>query len=368
MSGGLDDKIVDPWLLSTGTSGTATSPLRPFPSPSIVTIRDVTPLDNQIGASPKKTVPDALYPALFGQRAPDASVREDPENLRKLHTYAILDAARVTNLPELLERSSLQHRCLFKDKAYDDLNNVAPWIVRLEENNSFTRNLFTRSDAPRHLWDTKPGLYVRSDATLDDMYRHFRKFTRIQDEDEKWHFLAFWSHPIGVRLFLNGDHMAIAPIVRRILTLPQHRLMVVVASEDGCAVVEAPQDEVHVKPRWLLTRPAWELIRQLRREQQFDELVQITWRHAARHLTVSETEFGDGLRNKRDLWFRIGFWRRDHLAKLCSWEALLGPHFLESYGNGAVIDILRSARSPHNAIAQIDQLLDSQSSRKATGA
>lgn len=47
-----------------------------------------------------------------------------------------------SNLPDLLERSGLEHRCLFNGSAYDDLRNVAPWIVRLEERSAFTRHLF----------------------------------------------------------------------------------------------------------------------------------------------------------------------------------------------------------------------------------
>ncbi len=72
-------------------------------------------------------------------------------------TYAILDAAKITNLPELLEASPLEHRCLFKGSAYDALKDAAPWVVRLENGNSFTRNLFTRSSAPWHQWwDSEP--------------------------------------------------------------------------------------------------------------------------------------------------------------------------------------------------------------------
>lgn len=52
--------------------------------------------------------------------------------------------------------------------------------------------------------------------------------------------------------------------------------------------------------------------------------------------------------------------------KLCSWEALLGPHFLESYRAGAVQHILTSSRSPYEAIARIDELLDSPSALAVT--
>lgn len=110
-----------------------------------------------------------------------------------MQVYAILDAAKVMNLPELLERSGLEHRCLFKGDAYDEMKNVAPWIVRLEENCRFTRNLFTRSEISWHLWDREPGIYVLSRGTLNDIWRHFRKLTRVRDESGKWFYLRFWE-------------------------------------------------------------------------------------------------------------------------------------------------------------------------------
>ena len=93
----------------------------------------------------------------------------------------------------MLEASGLEHRCLFKGSAFDELKDVAPWIVRLEEGNGFTRNLFTRSDAPWHLWDKEVGVYLRSCQMLNDMWGHFRKFTKVQDEDAKWYYWRFWE-------------------------------------------------------------------------------------------------------------------------------------------------------------------------------
>lgn len=356
-----DHESDDPWFLLAGRSNAVHTPEPP--ALRIQIIEDVEPLDAQIGVSPKKTAPDALHDALFGQPEPTeleiAAVGGDPSAVPAMQTYAILDAARTVNLPEMLEQSGLEHRCLFKGKAYDELKNVAPWIVHLEEGSSFTRNLFTRTDAAWHFWGAGVGIHVRSRGSLDDMYRHFRKFTRIQDERGKWHYLAFWSHPLGIQMFLRGNETAISPLVRKILAMPNHALSVMVASDDVCAVIDNPHGRDDAKQSWILTRPAWDFIRQVRREQQFDEVAQITWRHAAPHIAVREREFFTTLRGKRDLWFQIGFWRRDHLAKLCSWESLLGPDFLEGYADGAVREIVRSSRSPHEAVARIEALLDS---------
>ncbi len=342
-------------------------PNQEWPALQIETIEGFEPLDPQTDAFSTSTVPDALFETIFGQPEPPVIKLGAPGGntsaARPLQTYAILDAAKVTNLPELLECSGLEHRCLFKGKAEDDLKNVAPWVVRLEEGNPFTRSLFTRSDAAWHLWNAQPGIYVRAYGTLDGMWRHFRKFTRIQDEKGKWYFLAFWSHPLGTELFRRGNDPTISEIARKILTLPEDTLSVILVNEDLCTVISSLGYDSDQKPRWLLTRPAWNFLRQLRREQQFDEVVQITWGHAKPHVPVTRSEFREALRRKRDVWFDIGFWRRDHFAKLCSWEALLGPDFLETYKNGVVLQILHSSASPHEAIAGIEKFLQSSSAQ-----
>lgn len=196
MSTCFDQSDHDPWALQPGRSGVAEPESEP-PVLRIETIEGVKPLVRQIGLFPNKTLPETLYDALFGQPAPTSAEIDaaggNPAAVPPMQTYAILDAAKIPNLPELLEDSGLEHRCLFKGDAYDELKDVAPWVVRLEEGNSFARSLFTRSDAPWHLWDSEPGIYIRSRSDLDEMWRHFRKFTRIKDETGKWFFQRFWE-------------------------------------------------------------------------------------------------------------------------------------------------------------------------------
>jgi|GEM_PF-2152351 len=176
----------------------------------------IVPLDSQFGTWPRKTVPDDLYDFLFGMAENEVGDNNnDVADDKYLGTYAILDAAKIVNTTELLAVSGLEYRCLFKGDAYDDLKGVAPYIVALKEDNAFTRNLFTSAGAPWHLWPKEAGIYIRSAATLDDLWAHFRKFTKISDEQGKWYFLRFWdgmffeylaAHPAGpfpARFFSN---------------------------------------------------------------------------------------------------------------------------------------------------------------------
>ena len=110
-----------------------------------------------------------------------------------MHTYAVLDAAKVQGLPEMLETSGLDHACLFQGAAAEDYGDVAPWIVRLEEGHRLTRGLFTQGDAPWDMWETEPGIFLRSATSLDARRNHLRKFTKVRDENGKWVFLRYWE-------------------------------------------------------------------------------------------------------------------------------------------------------------------------------
>ncbi len=183
----------------------APAPEKPAESPLLIEIIDgVEPLDDQFGVAVPKTVPDALYEALFGQPEPTkdelANSKGDSAKVPPLHTYAILDAAKVTNLPEMLDTSGLDHRCLFKGKAEDELKSVAPWLVRLQDGNTFNRNMFTLSTTPWHLWGSEPGIYLRSRGTLDDVWKHFRKLTKVQDENQKWYYFRYWERQVLANL------------------------------------------------------------------------------------------------------------------------------------------------------------------------
>lgn len=43
------------------------------------------------------------------------------------------------------------------------------------------------------MWDKEPGIYIRSRASLDELWKHFRKFTRVQNVHSKWYYWRFWD-------------------------------------------------------------------------------------------------------------------------------------------------------------------------------
>ncbi len=171
------------------TSGTATSDGRNLlsPQPHGLSVKGGGPSSRIVWPLPQYS-PKAGHAALFGPLAPAEAQDGPPPN-----TYAVLDAAKIPDLPELLEASALTYRCLFKGAAFDEFKDAAPWLVQIKDGDRFTRSLFTKGEARWHLWDNAPGIYIRSHAALDSLWRHLRKFTRLRDQGSKWYFFRFWE-------------------------------------------------------------------------------------------------------------------------------------------------------------------------------
>ena len=157
-------------------------------------IEGVEPLDFQFGIWPKRSVPEPLQEAIFGQPEPtEEEIEQYGENVPEMGTYAILDAGKMPQFLVLLENSELEYQCLFQGDAEEELKNVAPYIVKLEDGNDFTRGLFTKSGMPGDMWEKELGIFIRSRATLAELRKHFRKFTKVQDEQGKWYYFRFWE-------------------------------------------------------------------------------------------------------------------------------------------------------------------------------
>ncbi len=151
------------------------------PKLDITALGVFAPLGDQFGAFPVKMMPDGLEDVLFSENG-DV-------------TYAIMDAALMPDLVTRLQNEELTHRCLFKNDAAEDLADVAPYLVELPSDENLTRDLFTKMDAPNnsHYYAKDPCIFLHSDSGFDALWAHLRKFTKIRNEDDKWHYLRFWD-------------------------------------------------------------------------------------------------------------------------------------------------------------------------------
>lgn len=174
---------------------------------TIEEIKGVEPLDLQFGVHPNKTVPDALRDPFFGQPDPTEGEKTrygNAEPIPSLKTYAILDSAKMPYLlTSLLDSSDLRYQSLFQGKTQEELEEHAPYLVELEPDNGFTKQLFTGPKGVNGLWEKELGIFIRSRADFDDVRRHFRKFTRVQDKDGKWFYFRFWEAKFFVDYVLS---------------------------------------------------------------------------------------------------------------------------------------------------------------------
>lgn len=160
--------ITDPWTDQQSPQTTADAP-------KALDVQTLT-------EAPEATTSPVLADALF---APGQN------------TFAILDAAKIPNLPEILEGSGLPHRCLFKGRALNELQNTAPWMVQLTADDGLTRNLMAVSDAPWDYRGKSAGIFLRSAAPMDALWQHFRKFTKAQDAQGRTLFFRYWDAQVA---------------------------------------------------------------------------------------------------------------------------------------------------------------------------
>jgi Domain of unknown function (DUF4123) len=213
----------------------------------VETIPDVQPLIDQRGIHDKVNVPEALMQVLFGQpeptRAEVVAAGGDALAVATMGTYAILDAAKVRGLGDIVAGYGLEHRCLYQGEAYDNLRDAAPWIVRLTPDSTFTRNLFTQGEARWHLWDAGAGIFVRSRGSLDALAKHFRKFTLPRTESGGSLFFRFYD-PAAAQVYFEG----IATWPERVAQFFQpragHAVQAIVVAQPGTAsaTVFRPKD------------------------------------------------------------------------------------------------------------------------------
>lgn len=309
-------------------------------------------VDNPLG-------PKELIQHLFSTSPPshDEQLAWDGKPSPSCKTYAILDAAILPQLPEILETSGLQYKCLFSGKALEELGDSAPWLVQLDPAHALTRKLMT-AQADGGFWDLYLGFYIVSRQPLEAVWRHLRKFTRIKDDADQWFFNRFWSAPVSTGLLQFGNSADLSQFVSPLFPAERDALRLITVSAYGCAVLSRIPGTNPPTARPILTNSVRLWLRHLRRFYQFEELIEIALRHVAKKTPIDPPDCADRLRGHRDQFFDIGFWRRDHLTMLCVWETMLGPDFIETYGGGEILRILRTSSQDWEAVQRISDYLE----------
>ncbi len=99
-----------------------------------------------------------------------------PDAWSFMKTWAILDAARDERIYRAVDRSSAENCCLFAGNISRALREVAPYLVRFDKDDQLAK--FVLENGWGHAW----GVFISSQASMETLRKHFRRFLRVRDE------------------------------------------------------------------------------------------------------------------------------------------------------------------------------------------
>ena len=112
-----------------------------------------------------------------------------------MNAYAILDGASVPNLRQKLYDLDPEHECLYRGELTPDMEEVAPYLIRLGPEEEFTRWVMAEG------WGRHWGIYAVSRADLRTLRTHFRRFLMVHDSEGKPMYFRYYD-PRVLRVYL----------------------------------------------------------------------------------------------------------------------------------------------------------------------
>lgn len=144
-----------------------------------------------------------LDAALFGAETSSSNVAPSK-------TYAILEGARYFAPRETIESSGLPFECLFKGDSENTLADVAPYLVELNRDASLLSKLLrghSEDDPPWMMWPKRGASFFRSAHSMDELKRHFRKYTRLFDQATgHWNYFRFYAPEVMLNVISHMEH------------------------------------------------------------------------------------------------------------------------------------------------------------------
>ncbi len=113
--------------------------------------------------------------------------------------YAILDGSRNKKIYPLLKNSKQKFSCLYEGDLNYELTLAAPYIVRLDKDSEFTRELLIQA------WGNSWGIFAvtYAPATLISVRRNCRKSAYVLDENKRKLLFRYYD-PRVLRTYLPG--------------------------------------------------------------------------------------------------------------------------------------------------------------------
>lgn len=138
--------------------------------------------------------------------------------------FAVLDGARSPRIHPMVLGSPRPFECLYRGELDPLLAEVAPYLVELEAESFWTRQLLTEG------WGRSWGIFLEAAAPIATLQRHLRSFAKVKDESGRTLVFRYYD-PRVLRVYLPTTNAAEA----RTLTGPIGRFLL--ESRDGQAVI-----------------------------------------------------------------------------------------------------------------------------------
>lgn len=139
------------------------------------------------GSPDQEALALGLEQIVFGSLDEDERQRQaSDKTVPPLRAFALLDASQSADIPICLEGFSDPARCLFDGAAYDDMAEVAPWLVELTRY-SDAWDWFVEEGYGQN-W----GILIHSRLELPRLKTHLKKFLKIEDEDGERYFFKYY--------------------------------------------------------------------------------------------------------------------------------------------------------------------------------
>ena len=111
------------------------------------------------------------------------------------NVYAVLDGASVPVLRDKFYEEEPEHACLYAGDLEPDMEEVAPYLVRLEQGSRFTDWLISNG------WGNHWGIFASASEDLRTVRKHFRTFLLVQDPEGKTLYFRYYD-PRVMRVYL----------------------------------------------------------------------------------------------------------------------------------------------------------------------
>ncbi len=276
--------------------------------------------------------------------------------------HALLDAARLPGLPELLESRDIPARCLFQGKAADELRDVAPYLAQTDPVGPLLPHLLDDTDMPWAMWQKSPGILIVSDIDLASLTQHFRRFLRVQT-DRGPNFFRFWE-PVAAQAYFTAlegnddmqDRWFFPRGGGRITAL----LVPDVYADEFTAFhsADAPAGPTPLARPFSLGAPEIAALRAARMQEDLTAMLVLMIRtFPERAAQMDQTQLDKAIRRSVARMAEFGIRQRDNVFRIAAWDLHSDGPFENSDKSGRLRQILETNNPEGNKMRDLSQRL-----------